>query len=49
MENERLDYFSNFKSGENIIIFIEEIILSLVNEKNPILIVKRTDYNLSGK
>ena len=37
------------KEGENIIIFVEEIILNILNEKNPILILKRTDYNISGK
>jgi len=49
MENEQYIYKFTNKEGENIIIFVEEIILNILNEKNPILILKRTDYNISGK
>ena len=49
MENEKFAYKSSTKQEENIIIFIEEIILNLLDDKNPIIILKRTDYNISGK
>ena len=36
MENEQYIYKFTNKEGENIIIFVEEIILNILNEKNPI-------------
>lgn len=47
-ENEEYNYKSNYQKGENVIIFIEEIIFDLLNDKNPIIILKRTDSNISG-
>ena len=41
--------FFTYKLGDNLRIFIEEIILNILDEKNPILMLKRTDYKISGK
>jgi hypothetical protein len=50
MDNVDFNYNSNqIEQEQNIIIFIEEIILNIANEKNPILIIKRTDYNIISK
>ena len=49
MDNETYAYKSAYKLGDNYIIFIEEIILNILDEKNPILILKRNDYKISGK
>jgi hypothetical protein len=54
MDNEKYNDYFNFKSNninkeKNIIVFIEEIILDIVNEKNPILIIKLSEFNILGK
>lgn len=51
MEIDEYTYISsqNQNLEDNIIIFIEEIILNILNDKNPILIFKSNDYKNSGK
>jgi hypothetical protein len=51
MEIKEYTYISsqNQRQEDNIIIFIEEIILNILKDKNPILIFNSIDYKLSGK